>query len=170
LPGSCRRSNSGARALGRAFGLLLAAALDPAQRDIDVLLAVPLHTERLRERGYNQAAEIARALARTIHVPLLAARARRAASTLPQSTLRSRERRANLARAFTLEADLAGASVAIVDDVVTTGATVNALAAAALTAGAARVEAWAVARTPEQAGLRLRRSISRDRRSRAPIP
>lgn len=142
---------TGVRALGRAFGLLLAPEVEAAASRVDALLAVPLHPGRLRERGYNQAVEIARILARELRTPLLTAAARRRLPTRPQSTLRSGERQANLAAAFALSRDFAGASLAIVDDVVTTGATVNALAAAVHAAGARRVEAWAVARTPERA-------------------
>ena len=141
----------GARAHGRAFGLLLSAALEADRRTVDALLAVPLHASRLRERGYNQAAEIARTVSLETRIPLLDGGARRRFATLPQSMLRLGQRRANLAEAFALTRECSGLSIAIVDDVVTTGATVNALAATALEAGAAQVEVWAPVRTLEHA-------------------
>lgn len=153
---------TGERIVGRACGLLLCAELDAEARAVDAMLAVPLHKARLRERGYNQAAEIARAIAAQTRIPLLRAAAGRPLATRPQSTLRLPERRANLAAAFVLGRSLTGLSIAIVDDVVTSGATINALAGALLEAGAARVEAWAVARTPEQTA-RQRRCQTRKR-------
>jgi len=136
----------GARKLGRAFGLLLAARVAPAAREVDAVLPMPLHARRLRERGYNQATEIARAVARLSRLPLLHG-ARRIRASPTQTSLDARERYANCAGAFAVPARLTGRRIAIVDDVITTGATVNALAEALLAAGAARVEAWAVART-----------------------
>ena len=137
---------AGARKLGRALGLLLAARLAPELRAIDALLPMPLHAQRLRERGYNQATEIARAVARLQGLPLLQGAARLRASP-PQTSLDARARYANSAGAFGAPSRLAGRRIAIIDDVITTGATVNALAEALLSAGATHVEAWAVART-----------------------
>jgi ComF family protein len=136
----------GARKLGRAFGLLLAASAARESREVDALLPMPLHARRLRERGYNQATEIARAIARTLRRPLLHGPHRLRASPT-QTSLDARERYANSAGAFAVPGRLTGRRIAIVDDVITTGATVNALAEALLAAGADRVDAWAVART-----------------------
>jgi ComF family protein len=137
----------GARSLGRAFALLLAPHL-PNER-VDALVAVPLHRSRLRERGYNQAQEIARTLAATLDVPALERGIARRSATPAQTGQGALERRAGVARAFRVERDLRGRRIAIVDDVVTTGATVNALAAELKAAGAARCVAFAVARTAE---------------------
>jgi ComF family protein len=139
----------GARALGRAFALLLAPHLPGAAAGVDALVAVPLHRARLRERGYNQAQEIARTLAATLGVPVLQRGIARRSATPAQTGQGARERRVQVARAFRVERALDGQSIAIVDDVVTTGATVNALAAELKAAGAARCVAFAVARTPE---------------------
>jgi ComF family protein len=140
----------GARALGRAFGLLVCAALEALPADVDALVAVPLHPARLRERGYNQALEVARTLARRLRMPLLEHGVARHAATPTQTSRTALERRAAMADAFTVRRDVRGRSIAIVDDVVTTGATVNALAAALRSAGARRCIALAVARTPER--------------------
>jgi ComF family protein len=139
----------GARSLGRAFALLLAPHVRNACAGVDALVAVPLHRARLRERGYNQAQEIARMLARTLGVPALERGIARRLATPAQTGQSAVERRASVARAFCVERDLRGRRVAIVDDVVTTGATVNALAAELKACGAARCVAFALARTPE---------------------
>ena len=143
----------GARALGRAFALLLADELAALGR-VDALVAVPLHRARLRERGYNQAQESARVLARALGVPALTSGIARRIATPAQAGQGARERRRGVARAFRVARDLAGRSIAIVDDVVTTGATANALAAELKAAGAARCVVIAVARTPEPAQAR----------------
>jgi|SRR5882672_103933 len=140
----------GARRLGRALALLLAEHVRDRARDIDALVPVPLHPRRLRERGYNQAVEIARTLGGDIARPVLLRAALRRGEPTPQTGRGAAERLHGVAAAFAARRALAGLRVAIVDDVLTTGATVNALAAALLGAGAARCEAWVVARTPER--------------------
>jgi ComF family protein len=139
-----------ARELGRAFALLLAPRLATLGR-VDALAAVPLHRARLHERGYNQAQEIARVLARMLGVPALVDGIARQVASPAQAGQGARERRRGVARVFKVARDLSGRSIAIVDDVVTTGATVNALAAELKAAGAARCVVIAVARTPEPA-------------------
>jgi ComF family protein len=139
----------GARWLGRAFALLAAPALREPCVEVDALVAVPLHRARLNERGYNQAQEIARTLSRTLRVPALVRGITRRAAAPAQAGQGARERRLAVARAFRVERRLSGRSIAIVDDVVTTGATVNALAAELKAAGAARCIGVAVARTKE---------------------
>jgi ComF family protein len=139
----------GARALGRAFALLLAPALREAAAGIDALAAVPLHPARLRERGYNQAIEIARAVGRELSLPTLLLGIERRFSGPSQTGKSATARRASVADAFRVTRDLSGKRIAIVDDVITTGATVNALAAPLRAAGAARCIAVAAARTPE---------------------
>jgi ComF family protein len=141
----------GGRLLGRALALLLAPAVVELHRSVDAVVAVPLHRARLLERGYNQAQEIVRTLAPTLGMPALERRITRRVSTAAQAGKGARLRRADVAGAFRVARDLTGKSVAIVDDVVTTGATVNALAAELRAAGATRCVVLAVARTPEPA-------------------
>jgi ComF family protein len=136
------------RRIGRALGLLLAEAVQAHRRDIDAVVPVPLHASRLLERGYNQALEIARSLSFELRLPILRAGIYRSVATPPQTRLRADSRRENLRFAFEVHRDLAGYRLAILDDVITTGATVNGLAGKLREAGAAYVEAWAVARTP----------------------
>ena len=140
----------GARVLGRAFGALIAPALQAPSAAVDALVAVPLHRGRLRERGYNQAFEIARALAREVGLPVLERGIVRSAATGAQTGRGARERLAGMTQAFRVRRALDGLDIAIVDDVVTTGATINALAAALRAAGARSCIAFAVARAPER--------------------
>lgn len=143
---------NGERRLGRAFGQLLATAA--AKRDplVDALVAVPLHSSRLLERGFNQADELAGSVSHELGLPVLRAGIVRRRATPTQTGLGARKRHRNLREAFAVRRRLTNCRIAIVDDVITTGATVNALAEALLAAGAAHVEAWAVARTPRRAG------------------
>jgi ComF family protein len=117
-----------------------------------LLCPVPLGPARLAERGYNQALEIARPLARLLDVPLQPRLALRVRETRAQSGVAPQERQANLAHAFAIAPEwaalLQGCHVGIVDDVMSSGHTVNALAAACKRAGAARVSILVVARTP----------------------
>ncbi|GED21821.1 ComF family protein [Halomonas halmophila] len=123
---------------------LLVEALETAPRP-DGLVAVPLHRRRARERGFDQAQWLARRLAVRLEIPLYTAR--RLRDTPSQRGLDRQHRRRNLRAAFGVESDLPE-RVALLDDVMTTGATFDALARACQQAGAQRVEAWAVARTP----------------------
>ena len=110
----------------------------------DALIPVPLHPRRLAERGFNQAEEIARFIGREVGVPVIGGICRRVRPTRMQSRLNDQERRSNVAGAF--ECSRSPERHAIVDDVVTTGATADALAAALIAAGAESVQVWAVAR------------------------
>jgi ComF family protein len=135
-----------------AAGRLLAAAMAATCVDMprpDALLPLPLARARLRRRGYDQALELARPLARALDIPLLDRVLLRRRDTAPQSTLDAVARRRNLRGAFVVPAG-AGlpAQVALVDDVMTTGATLHAAARALRRAGVARVDAWVCARAP----------------------
>ncbi|MCC7257195.1 MAG: ComF family protein [Gammaproteobacteria bacterium] len=134
----------------QALGELLAAAVGPVAAGPDrpdVIVPVPLHRRRLVERGYNQALEIAAPLADALGLPLAPRLCERRRHTPEQTGLSARARRRNLRGAFAVRGRCAGARIALVDDVITTGSTVTALAQALRAAGAAHVEAWAVART-----------------------
>ena len=119
-----------------------------AQPRPDLLVAPPLTPSRLRQRGFNQALEIAKVVGRSHGVHVLLDALAKTRETVPQPSLSARERRANLRGAFACRADVRGLSVAVVDDVITTGGTVLSIAQALREAGAAHVCAWSVARTP----------------------
>ncbi len=112
----------------------------------DMLVPVPLHPRRLRERGFNQATEIARPLARQLKIPLQTTLCRRVRNTEAQSLLAPVARRLNMRRAFEVIDMPSNAHIAIVDDVMTTGHTARELAGAMKRAGAARVDVWVMAR------------------------
>jgi len=114
---------------------------------VDLVVPVPLSARRLRERGYNQALELARPLAAALGAPLDFAVCERVREAPPQSDLPWAERARNVRGAFRCTRALPGASVAVVDDVMTTGATLDELAGALKAAGAAHVANWVVART-----------------------
>lgn len=129
----------GALVVERLWASLRAGAPGP------IVVPVPLGARRRRARGYNQAALLAAALARQANVPLLD-RAVRLRDTAPQVGQRGAERRGNIAGAFAWRGPpLAGASLWLVDDVVTTGATLAAVATALQQAGAGRIEGVAAA-------------------------
>lgn len=119
----------------------------------DCIVAMPLHPTRLQERGFNQSLELARQIARNLEIPLLNHACQRVRDTPPQSALPWKERGKNMRKAFTCTEDLSGKHVAVVDDVMTSGASVNELARALRQAGAREVSAWVVARTLPHSGL-----------------
>lgn len=119
----------------------------------DWLLAVPLTVQRQRERGYNQSWELARALARKRHLRCDGETLLRVRDTSQQSLLPLKERAANVKGAFAIEPgkriELRGSHVALLDDVMTSGATLFEIARVLRQAGVQHVQAWVVARTPD---------------------
>ncbi len=116
-------------------------------KGVDFVIPVPLSYRRLRERGYNQAVELARPLAAAARAPLELELCERSRDAPPQTDLPWAERGRNVRGAFRCTRPLAGASIAVVDDVMTTGATLNEIASTLKASGAARVVNWVVART-----------------------
>ena len=112
----------------------------------DRLVPMPLHPARIRERGFNHATEIARVVARRLDLPLDTASCLRVRDTPPQKGLGHGARRRNLAGAFDCVGDVKGLHVALVDDVMTTGSSLDELARTLKRAGAREVSCWVVAR------------------------
>ena len=140
----------GALVNGRVLGELLAnhvARRAPALPA--AIVPMPLHRRRLAERGFNQAYEIARPLARRFGLPLETGRVERVRATLEQTGLDARGRRANLRGAFVAAGGAWPAHVAVVDDVMTTGSTAVELARSLRRAGVRRVDVWCVARAAQ---------------------
>lgn len=136
--------------LVRLFAELLAERLIEAPRP-DCILPVPLHPRRQRERGFNQALEIARPLARHLGCRVDAVSCVRTRATPPQAQLSASQRRRNLRDAFALTRPLPGRHIAVLDDVMTTGSTLAALAELLRRAGAERIDVWVCARTTRDA-------------------
>ncbi len=113
----------------------------------DCIVPVPLSHERLRERGYNQAHEIARILGRDIACPVYGNCIQKRAGYLPQTGLNQASRRRNAKGAYVLRRACQVRRVAIVDDVMTTGATANEIARVLKSSGVQHVQVWVVART-----------------------
>ncbi len=128
----------------------MAAAGEVLLDEADLIVPVPLHWRRLLKRRYNQSAELGRALARTAGKPLAVDVLNRSRATVPQERMDRARRRANQAGAFTVSSRhrvvLDGATVLLIDDVLTTGATLSACAEALREAGAARVNVLVLAR------------------------
>ena len=134
-------------AIGRILGTLLARRLlERGRACVDAIVPVPLHAAREAKRGYNQAREIAMFTAELIGIPLEDRIARRPRATVEQTALPAAARKLNLRGAFEIRASSVPLRVAIVDDVLTTGATAEALALALRRAGCRHTEVWTVAR------------------------
>lgn len=133
--------------LDRPLANLLHAVI-PTDIDAEVIVPVPLHLSRLRARGYNQALLLARVLARELLIPLDCAILQRTVDSHSQQGLNARQRLHNLRDVFITTRGLAGAQVLLIDDVMTTGATVAACTRALLDAGASRVKIAVIARAP----------------------
>jgi ComF family protein len=135
-------------AAGRLLAELMAEGLAGVERP-EALIPVPLHATRLRRRGYDQAVELSKALARTLEIPLLVSALSRTRDTAPQSELDASARRRNLNNAFAApDATALPRHIALIDDVMTTGTTLHAAAKTLRKAGVVRVDAWICARVP----------------------
>jgi ComF family protein len=150
-----RFKHQGKWPMGRLLAELLGQSLehrfaDGLQRP-DCLLPVPLARKRLRQRGYNQAEMLARWLGAQLAIPMDDHVLRRVLETPAQQGLDAKARQRNLRKAFVLadDANVAGRHFAVVDDVLTTGATLNAVTQLLIKAGARRVDVYCLARTPK---------------------
>jgi ComF family protein len=127
--------------------LLAAPLARQVSTNVDAIVPMPLAAARLQARGFNQAQELARYIGRHLDLPVLAGTCRKVTDTPPQAALPWKERARNVRGAFVCDADFSGMRVAVVDDVMTTGATLNELARNLKRAGAVHVTGWVVART-----------------------
>ncbi|MDP1651502.1 MAG: ComF family protein [Rhodocyclaceae bacterium] len=124
-----------------------ALALRIRSSGVDWIMPLPLSAQHMKSRGFNQAQEIARPLARRLKLPLMPDACSRVLNSAPQASLPWKARQANIRNAFECSVDLTGKSIAVVDDVMTTGATLNEFARTLKLHGALRVENWVAART-----------------------
>lgn len=110
------------------------------------IIPIPLHPDRLKERGFNQAIEIARPIAKALDLPLFLQHAIRVKSTQPQATLPASERNLNIKNAFLIKKSVKNHHIAVVDDVITTGSTVYEFCRLLKKHGAAKISVWCCAR------------------------
>jgi len=132
-----------------AHSRLLAALFMPhinQENSPDLLIPMPLHKKRLRERGFNQSLEIARELSKLTMIPVDSQSCTRIRYTEPQSSLSKKEKKKNVRGAFAVNGNMGIEHVAIVDDVMTSGHTANELARVLKQAGVGRVDIWVMAR------------------------
>lgn len=133
--------------LDRSLARLISRVL-PADLEMDLLIPVPLHSNRLRQRTYNQSLLLARELGRCRQYPVGHALLTKVRETDPQQTLTARERRKNLENAFQLQGDVRGKKILLVDDVMTTGVTVELCSQVLVAGGATEVRIAVVGRAP----------------------
>ncbi len=129
----------------RILGQLLAEQIDKDNLP-ELILPVPLHPQRFRQRGFNQALEIARIIAKELSLPIDFYSCKRTRPTEQQSQLTAKKRRQNIKHAFSVVKPLTAKHIAILDDVMTTGATADELAKVLKKQGVDRVELWVCAR------------------------
>lgn len=133
--------------LARLLGKLMAKDIQEQALVLpDLLLPVPLHKQRMQQRGYNQAVELARILARILGLKLDIQSCTRCKSTREQTGLPAKQRKTNIKGAFHVRGDVRGKHIAVVDDVMTTGSTVRELSQVLLKQGAKCVDVWVCAR------------------------
>jgi ComF family protein len=135
------------RRMARPLGALMAERLSTQPPEIDAVLAIPLHAARLAERGFNQAEALAREVAQTIGLPLINDSLVRIRATEQQARLDARARTENMRGAFSWQGTAPPRRILLVDDVLTTGATMGACAEVLRDAGAQAIHGLALARS-----------------------
>ncbi|EKD71968.1 MAG: competence protein F [uncultured bacterium] len=137
---------SHAKALGELF---LQRILDDWYREKplpELIIPIPLHPKRLRERGFNQALEIARPIAKKLQIPIDLWETKRIKHTLAQSSLEADLRHENMKNAFEIRGNFRGKHVAVIDDVITTGSTISEFCRTLQAHGLVKIDVWCVAR------------------------
>ncbi len=130
----------------RLLGMLLSEHLKQTAERPDLILPVPLHKARYHQRGFNQAIEIARTVAKELQIPLDLTSCKRHRDTPHQTQLPAKKRRQNLKNAFSIVKPIHARHIAILDDVMTTSSTAHELATVLKKAGVSRVDVWVCAR------------------------
>ena len=137
--------------LARLFAHLLSTAVRSTPWELpEMIVPVPLHPARQRQRGYNQALEVARLVSRALAIPVARDSVQRIRTTAPQSDLNAAARIKNVRGAFALRSTLAYQHIVLLDDVVTTGNTVNEIARILKNSGVRQVDVWCIARATER--------------------
>lgn len=131
---------------GQWVGRLLADTIKHNDELPESLIAVPLHHKRIKQRGYNQASVLAQVISQQLHIPNNKHCVLRHKATRAQSELTAKQRQSNLRHAFTVSNKITQKHIALVDDVMTTGSTLNALATCLKRQGVERVDCYVIAR------------------------
>ncbi len=134
--------------LDRPLGCLLAREIVKTAQPADLVIPVPLHKTKLRQRGYNQSALLARQIAKQLQWPYASDLLIRTRPDPPQKELAARDRTKNVKNAFTLQRQLAGERILLVDDVMTTGATARECSRTLISSGATAVDVAVLGRAP----------------------
>lgn len=150
IPGLVHRFKSRHdNAVGRLFSELLLAHVQHQKNHIDCIVATPMHWKRNLERGNNHAYLLARILGRALQIPLAPTLIQREHPTPVQKVLSAKQRKKNLKNVFYCPTSAKNLRIAVIDDVMTTGSTMNEIAKTLKDAGALEVHCWVVARTPK---------------------
>lgn len=136
-------------AVGRLLAELLFARINADNSKIDCIIATPMHWQRNLQRGNNPSYLLAKQLSRLSGIPLHSGLLQRLRYTPIQKTLSAEQRKKNLKNAFYCPQTLTGMTIAVIDDVMTTGSTMHEMAKTLKLAGASEVHCWAIARTPK---------------------
>ncbi len=131
--------------LSQTLGRLLQAKI--VDFDIDAIIPMPLHPNRIKQRGFNQSLEVAKVITKQLNIKLDVTSCTRIKNTPPQASLTVKERIKNMQGAFDCQATFTNQHIALIDDVMTTGASLNALAKTLKKAGAVKVSCYVLART-----------------------
>lgn len=133
--------------MGKLLATLFTQALRKHQQPLpDIIIPAPLHPKRLRQRGFNQTAILAKHISKQLNIKYDKYHCTRIKHCRPQMKLSASERRQNIKQAFYCDMDLTGLTVVILDDVITTGSTLTDMARAIKKAGAGHVTPWAICR------------------------
>jgi len=131
--------------LGKLFAKTLQRTLEKKDYP-ELIIPVPLHQKRLRKRGFNQALEIAKPIAKLLNIPIDIKSIQRIKNTQPQSELSAKDRCSNIRNAFKINTKIKASHIAIVDDVITTGNTINEFTNIVKKNGVQRIDVWACSR------------------------
>ncbi len=136
----------GAKILGELFAVRLNEHYQNKTKP-EIIIPVPLHPDRLRDRGYNQALELSRPIAKKLQIPIDKFCVERIKNTQPQARLVAKERKQNIKQAFFVSQGFSYQHVAVIDDVITTGNTVVELCKSLLRVGVKQIDVWCLAKS-----------------------
>ena len=135
-----------AKMLGQLFAKRLKKSI-PKEQYPELIIPVPLHRKRLQKRGFNQAIEIAKPISKLLNIPIDRHSVKRIKATKPQSELTEIQRQKNVKNAFEITKPISAKHIVLIDDVMTTGNTINELKKTLRTSGIKQIDVWTCAQT-----------------------